>query len=103
MKNHRAKGLLSGTMMLGVVSTSVPMTGCEPVTTSAVAGAAVLTIQQLLQWIMQAAITYTVYKIGDAIYVEIRNALDDEGTQYQLNVQPGDVLEVQPDGTITVR
>lgn len=101
MNNGSTSKLVAGTLLVGTAAATVPMAGCEPVTATAVAAATVVTLELLLEWIAQAAVSWVVVEVGEAIYVMVENAFTGEKTQYRL--QPGDVVEMNDDGSFTVR
>lgn len=57
-------------------------------------------MQQFAKWAAQAFVTWAVIEIADEIYVKVRDAITGEPVMHQ--VQPGDVLQMNEDGTFTV-
>ena len=76
------------------------MAGCEPVATTAVV--AVIAFEALVLMIAEGAVSYVVYKVGEAIFIEIKNAFNGNSTHYEVELKPGDLLEVQDDGTLLI-
>ncbi len=98
--NTRRRKVLVGTLMIATVATSVPMTGCEPISAGTATAVVVIGLKQLLRMIAEATVSYMVWRIGDAIYVEISDTVEGRKSQYRLDLQPGEKLEVSEDGKI---